>query len=86
MRVIVIFLTGIAVGLAVQSALAQKRTEMYVNHVGIAVPSVPAAIAYYTGKLGGREARCHSGELRQIGKRLLLGRGRSCEQSKSKSH
>src|ERR1051325_1784366 len=56
MRVFVIFVTGIVLGLAVQTTIAQKRTEMYVNHVGIAVPSAPAALAYYTEKLGGREA------------------------------
>ena len=56
MRGIVIFVTGIVIGLAVQSTLAQKRTEMYVNHVGVAVPSVPEALAYYTQKLGFREA------------------------------
>ena len=56
MRGIVIFVTGIVIGLAVQSTVAQKRTEMYVNHVGIAVPSVPEALAYYTQKLGFREA------------------------------
>jgi catechol 2,3-dioxygenase-like lactoylglutathione lyase family enzyme len=29
---------------------------MYVNHVGVAVPSVPDALAFYTQKMGFREA------------------------------
>ncbi len=56
MRAIVLFVAGILVGLAVQTGVAQKRTEVYVNHVGIAVPSVPDALAYYTQKMGFREA------------------------------
>ena len=56
MRGIVLFLTGIVVGLAVQNRGAQKRTEVYVNHVGVAVPSVPDALAFYTQKMGFREA------------------------------
>ena len=56
MRGIVLFLTGIAVGLAVQTGIAQKRTDVYINHVGVAVPSVPDALAFYTQKMGFREA------------------------------
>ena len=56
MRGIVLFLTGIVVGLAVQTGVAQKRTDIYINHVGIAVPSVPDALAFYTQKMGFREA------------------------------
>lgn len=56
MRGVVLFVAGILVGLAVQTAVAQKRTEVYVNHVGIAVPSVPDALTFYTQKLGFREA------------------------------
>lgn len=57
MRGMVLFVAGILVGLAVQAGVAQqKRTEMYVNHVGVAVPNVPEALAYYTQKLGFREA------------------------------
>ena len=51
-----LFVAGIVVGAAVTTGIAQKRTEMYVNHVGIAVPSVPDALAYYTQKMGFREA------------------------------
>ena len=52
MRGIVVFVAGIVLGIAVQTGVAQKRTEMYVNHVGIAVPSVPDAVAFYTQKMG----------------------------------
>jgi catechol 2,3-dioxygenase-like lactoylglutathione lyase family enzyme len=56
MRGVMLFVAGILVGLAVQTAVAQKRTEVYVNHVGIAAPSVPDALAFYTQKMGFREA------------------------------
>ena len=56
MRGAVLFVAGILVGLAVQTTVAQKRTEVYVNHVGLSVPSVDAALAFYTQKMGFREA------------------------------
>jgi catechol 2,3-dioxygenase-like lactoylglutathione lyase family enzyme len=56
MRGIVLFLTGIVVGLAVQTGVAQKRTDVYITPVGVAVPSVPDALAFYTQKMGFREA------------------------------
>jgi hypothetical protein len=43
-----LFVAGIVVGVAVQTGVAQKKTDMYVNHVGIAVPSVADALAFYT--------------------------------------
>jgi len=51
-----LFVAGIVVGVAVTTGVAQRRTEMYVNHVGVAVPSVPDALAFYTQKMGFREA------------------------------
>jgi hypothetical protein len=56
MRGIVVFVAGIVVGIAVQTGVAQKRTEMYVNHVGIAVPNVVDAVAFYTAKARGRDS------------------------------
>jgi catechol 2,3-dioxygenase-like lactoylglutathione lyase family enzyme len=56
MRGVVLFVAGILVGLAVQTGIAQKRTDVYVNHVGVSVPSVPDALAFYTQKMGFREA------------------------------
>ena len=56
MRRIGTLVTGIVIGVLVQSVVAQQRTGMYVNHVGIAVPNVAEALAYYTQKMGFREA------------------------------
>jgi hypothetical protein len=51
-----LFVAGIVVGVAMQIGIAQKRTEMYENHVGIAAPNVADALAFYTPKMGFREA------------------------------
>jgi catechol 2,3-dioxygenase-like lactoylglutathione lyase family enzyme len=56
MRGVVLFVAGVLVGLAVQTAVAQKRTEVYMNHVGLSVPSVSDALTFYTQKMGFREA------------------------------
>jgi methylmalonyl-CoA/ethylmalonyl-CoA epimerase len=56
LRAIVFFAAGILVGLAVPSTLAQGRNQVALNHVGIAVPNVNEAVAYYTQKMGFREA------------------------------
>ena len=56
MRAVSLFVAGILVGLAVQTGIAQKRTDVYVNHVGLSVPSVADALAFYTQKMGFREA------------------------------
>jgi catechol 2,3-dioxygenase-like lactoylglutathione lyase family enzyme len=56
MRGLVLFVAGIAVGLAVQSTLAQSDTGVVLNHVGLSVPSIPEAAAFYTQKMGFREA------------------------------
>ena len=58
MRGLSLFIGGIAVGLAVQMAIAQSqnRNIVGVNHVGIAVPDLDAALAYYTETLGFPEA------------------------------
>ena len=58
MRGLVLFVAGILVGLAAQTAIAQNQmrgVEM-MNHVGINVPNIPEAIKYYTEKMGYREA------------------------------
>src|SRR6266850_39066 len=54
MRGVVLFVAGILVGLAVQNAVAQKRTEVYVNHVGIAVDSIEEAVKMF--RAGGATA------------------------------
>ena len=58
MRAMVLFVAGILVGVAVQATLAQNAQSQVqmMNHVGINVPSIPEAIAYYTQKMGYTEA------------------------------
>ena len=58
MRGVFLFIAGIAVGLAVESAVAQNQNRGLVglNHVGISVPNLDEAVAYYTKTLGFPEA------------------------------
>jgi lactoylglutathione lyase len=58
MRGAMLFAAGLFVGLAVHVALAQSasRNVVMMNHVGINVPDIPAAITHYTQKMGYREA------------------------------
>jgi catechol 2,3-dioxygenase-like lactoylglutathione lyase family enzyme len=58
MRVIVVFVTGIVIGVAAQATLAQngQASVQMMNHVGINVPNIPEAITYYTQKMGYKEA------------------------------
>ncbi len=58
MRTISLFLSGIVVGSLVQIAIAQNGNGgiLGLNHVGIAVPDLDAAIEYYTGTMGFPEA------------------------------
>src|SRR5207249_8977116 len=58
MRGVMLFVAGLAVGLAVQAAVAQTGNKgvVMMNHVGINVPNIPEAVTYYTGKMGYKEA------------------------------
>ena len=58
MRGIYLFVGGLVVGLAVQMAVAQSQNRGIVrlNHVGVSVPDVDAAVRYYTETLGFPEA------------------------------
>lgn len=60
MRGCVLFLAGLLCGLAVQTTMAQNdaagSTGVVLNHVGIAVPSIPDAAAFYMQKMGFKEA------------------------------
>jgi catechol 2,3-dioxygenase-like lactoylglutathione lyase family enzyme len=57
MRSLLLFVTGVLVGLAAPSMLAQNETSgVLLNHVGLAVPSVADAAAFYTQKMGFKEA------------------------------
>ena len=63
MRGVMLFVAGILVGLAVQTAVGQTQNKgvVMMNHVGINVPNIPEAINYYTQKMGYREAFRASG-------------------------
>ena len=58
MRGWMLFVAGILVGLGVQTAVAQNQNTGLVglNHVGINVPDMDEALAYYTETLGFPEA------------------------------
>src|SRR5215210_8464555 len=57
MRGLVLFVAGVLCGLAVQTTLAQNQgSGVILNHVGISVPSIPDAAAFYTQKMGFKEA------------------------------
>ena len=58
MRGAMLFVGGLSLGLAMQAVSAQsgiKGVEM-MNHVGFNVQNIPEAVAYYTGKMGYKEA------------------------------
>lgn len=58
MRGCMLFVAGILVGLSVHTAIAQSpnRGLVGLNHVGISVPNLDEAVAYYTKTLGFPEA------------------------------
>ena len=59
MRIALVFVMGILVGAGVTTTLAQSERlpgDNYVNHVAIAVPNFDEAFAFYTQKMGFREA------------------------------
>ena len=58
MRSVTLFVAGLAVGLAVQAAVAQSgnRGVVMMNHVGVTVQNMPEAVTYYTQKMGYKEA------------------------------
>jgi len=66
MRSVFLFVAGILVGLAVPTVIAQNQNRGIVglNHVGISVPNLDAAVAYY-GKIGFPEAFRSFDEKRQ---------------------
>ena len=58
MRSVMLFAAGLLVGVGVHVGLAQGAGGgvVMMNHVGINVPNVDEAVAYYTQKMGYREA------------------------------
>ena len=56
MRTVLVFAVGILVGLGIQSAVAQSpRPNLRLNHVGLSVKDLPAALKFYQDKLGFNE-------------------------------
>jgi len=58
MRSVTLFAAGIFTGLVFQVGMAQNSNSgvVMMNHVGISVPNIDEAVAYYTQKMGYREA------------------------------
>jgi len=64
MRGLFLFVTGLVVGLLVEVAIAQNQNQSLspnhgivgLNHVGISVPNLDEAVAYYTKTMGFPEA------------------------------
>jgi len=58
MRSAMLFAAGLFVGVAVHVGIAQNASGgvVMMNHVGINVPDMAAAVTYYTQKMGYREA------------------------------
>lgn len=56
MRGCMLFVAGIVIGAATQSAVAQNAGLVGLNHVAISVTDLNAALAYYTKTLGFPEA------------------------------
>ena len=56
MRGCLLFVAGIVIGVAVQTAVAQNTGLVGLNHVAISVTDLNAAVGYYTKTLGFREA------------------------------
>ena len=68
MRGIFLFVAGIAVGLAVESAIAQSQNKGVVglNHVALSVPNLDEAVNYYTKTMGFPEAFRSTDEKGQV--------------------
>jgi catechol 2,3-dioxygenase-like lactoylglutathione lyase family enzyme len=59
MRTSIVFVLGLVLGSALTTGLAQQQRlagENYMNHVGLAVENFDEAFAFYTQKMGFREA------------------------------
>ena len=60
MRGLLLFAAGLLVGLAVQTAIAQNQSQNHgivgLNHVGVSVPNLDEAVAYYGKTFGFPEA------------------------------
>ena len=71
MRGLLLFVSGILVGLAIQAAAAvqnqtQNRGIVGLNHVALSVPNLDEAVAYYTKTMGFPEAFRSTDEKGQV--------------------
>jgi catechol 2,3-dioxygenase-like lactoylglutathione lyase family enzyme len=56
MRIVLVFVAGILVGTGIQTAVAQDaRPNLRLNHIGISVKDIGAAVQFYQEKLGFNE-------------------------------
>ena len=56
MRIVLVFVVGILVGTAIQTAVAQSaRPNVRLNHIGISVKDLAGAVQFYQEKLGFNE-------------------------------
>lgn len=56
MRTAVVFITGILIGIAIESSLAQQGRIVGLNHVAVSVADYKGAINFYGKQMGFREA------------------------------
>src|SRR5436853_6240758 len=68
MRSVFLFVAGILVGLAIESAVAQSpnRGVVGLNHVALSVPNIDEAVTYYTKTMGFPEAFRSTDEKGQV--------------------
>ena len=56
LRSTVVFVTGLIVGVAIESIAAQQGGVVGLNHVSVSVPDYAAATSFYAKQMGFREA------------------------------
>src|SRR5438477_4678061 len=68
MRGFFLFVAGIVIGLAIESAVAQSpnRGVVGLNHVALSVPNIDEAVTYYTKTMGFPEAFRSTDEKGQV--------------------
>src|SRR5262245_12982191 len=56
MRTVTVFLTGLVIGIAIESALAQQGRIVGLNHVAVSVQDHKGTVDFYTRPMGFRHA------------------------------
>ena len=56
MRTVTVFLTGLVIGIAIESGLAQQGSIVGLNHVAVSVQDHKGVVDFYTKQMGFREA------------------------------